>query len=153
IRNNLANELFIAQKTLQCCQSSLCQTTWNKTCRKPPPPPNMCTLPRLLPSCVVRSPETGTPTEVHLGGALRVASTFSEILQLEYANGFPLSDVGWGRITRDELSQVLRLHTTAFDLEQRTPSIAKAQGSILLRKILLALQGKNDNTPGTAPPN
>jgi 4-phytase / acid phosphatase len=151
-RHGLEYELAIAQKTLQCCQPRLCQTAWDKTCRRPPPPPNTCTLTNNVPSCVVAHPETGPATRVLLGGALRVASTFAELLLLEYANGFPQGAVGWGRITRAELSQVFRLHTMAFDLEQRTPYIAKRQGSMLLKKILLALQGTTDNKPGTAPP-
>jgi 4-phytase/acid phosphatase len=111
----------------------------------------MCTLINRLPSCVVSHPETGAPTEVLLGGALRTASTFAELLLLEYANGFPTGDVGWGRISREQMSRAFRLHTTAFDLEQRTPYIAKRQGSALLKKILFALEGKTDGTPGTAP--
>jgi len=90
--------------------------------------------------------------DVLLGGSLRVASTFAELLLLEYANGFPQSDVGWERISRDEMARVFRLHTTAFDLEQRTRYIAGRQGSALVKKILLALQSKTDGTPGTAPP-
>ena len=39
---------------------------------------------------------------------------------------------------------------SARRLEQRTESIAKLQGSMLLRKILLALQGTDDKMEGTA---
>jgi len=152
LTTSLEAELATAQKALQCCQSRLCDVT-RTACRRPPPSPNACTLTDRLPSCLVPHPESGTPTQVLLGGALRNASTFAELLLLEYANGLPQSDVGWGRITRDQMSQVFRLHTTAFDLEQRTPYIAKRQGSVLLKKILLALQGMTDNMPGTAPPS
>ena len=86
-----------------------------------------------------------------LGGSLQVASTFAELLLLEYANGFPTSEVGWGRVSRDEMTALFRIHTTAFDLEQRTPYIAKRQGSALVRKILFALEGTSDGRPGTAP--
>jgi 4-phytase/acid phosphatase len=51
------------------------------------------------------------------------------------------------------MARVFRLHTTAFDLEQRTRYIAKRQGSALVKKILLALQGQSDGTPGSAPPD
>jgi 4-phytase/acid phosphatase len=151
IVRGLENELATAQSTLQCCQQSLCQTAWSKTCRQHPPPPNTCTLTKTLPTCLVRHPESGTPTRVELGGALRVASTFAELLLLEYGNGFAPSDVGGGRITREQMTPVFRLHTTAFDLEQRTPYIAALQGSLLLRKILLALKNETDARAGTAP--
>jgi 4-phytase/acid phosphatase len=143
-------ELKLAQNTLQCCQD-LCRTTSIKTCLPPTTPPSTCTLTSRLMSCVVGQPEKA-PTQVHLGGALRVASTFAEILLLEYANGFPRSEVGWGRITREQMTSVFRLHTKAFDLEQRTPYIATLQGSMLMQKMLLALNDETDGKPGTAPP-
>jgi 4-phytase / acid phosphatase len=144
-------ELKLAQHTLQCCQKDLCRTTSIKTCLPPTTPPNTCTLTSHLQSCIVGQPEN-TPTQVHLGGALRVASTFAEILLLEYANGFPLFEVGWGRITREQMTAVFRVHTEAFRLEQRTPYVAKLQGSMLLRKMLLALKSESDGGTGTAPP-
>lgn len=145
-------ELNLAQHTLQCCpKEGLCRTTSIRTCLPPTTPPNTCTLTSHLQSCMVDQPKD-TPTQVHLGGALRVASTFAEILLLEYANGFPLFEVGWGRITREQMTAVFRVHTEAFRLEQRTPYVAKLQGSMLLRKMLLALKSESDGGTGTAPP-
>src|SRR5262249_47517861 len=151
------SELKSAQDTLQCCRASLCEETWTDTCRglPPPPPPRTCTLADRLPSCLVRHPPSGTATQVELGGALRIASTFAEILLLEYANRFPDKDVGWGRIKRAQMTPLFRLHTAAFDLEQRTPYIAATQGSALLRRIHLALKDEKDAAgggAGTAPP-
>lgn len=143
--------LDTAQRTLQCCQKSLCVSWWD-ACRLQPPPPADCTLVRDSTACLVRHPDRATPTKVQLGGSLRVASTFAELLLLEYANGFPASDVGFGRTRREEMLQMFRLHTGAFELEQRSPYIATLQGSRLLSKILLALQGKDDGKEGTAPP-
>jgi 4-phytase/acid phosphatase len=151
IETSLASELKTAQKALQCCQARLCAAT-EVACRLPAKSAKMCTLTERLSSCVVSHPETGPPKDVLLGGALRTASTFAELLLLEYANGFPLGDVGWGRISREQMSRVFRLHTTAFDLEQRTAYIAKRQGSALLEKILLALESRSDGALGTAPP-
>jgi 4-phytase/acid phosphatase len=152
IESSLAGELGIAQKTLQCCQSRLCFSAAN-SCRLPTPSAKMCTLNDRLATCVVPHPSTGKPTDVLLGGSLRVASTFAELLLLEYANGFAQKEVGWGRISRQEMARLFRLHTTAFDLEQRTSYIAKRQGSALVKKILFALEDKNDGQPGTAPPD
>jgi 4-phytase/acid phosphatase len=148
----LAPQLRTTQGTLLCCTGELCTTTWIKTCQLAPPAPNACTLIDSLPSCLVRSSEAGSP-RVLLGGALRIASTFTELLLLEYANGFPLSDVGFGRIGRRQLTDVTLVHTTAFGLEERTPYVAARQGSRLFNKILLALQGSSDGNEGTAPPD
>lgn len=150
IEASLASELSATQKALQCCQSGLCLSA-AMACRLPPSSIKMCRLTDKLPSCVVAHPATGQPTDVLLGGSLRVASTFAELLLLEYANGFATSEVGWGRISRQQMSRVFRIHTTAFDLEQRTSYIAKRQGSALVKKILLALEGKANGAPGTAP--
>lgn len=147
---SLVGELETAQEVLQCCQLVLCEVT-EKACRRAPAPAEFCKLTDRLPSCLVRHPESGPPTQVLLGGALRSASTFAELLLLEYGNGFPEEQVGWGRIRRDHMTGLFRLHTTAFDLEQRTPYIARRQGSMLLKKILLALENKTDDMPGTAP--
>jgi 4-phytase/acid phosphatase len=150
--DSLRNELALAQEKLQCCKPELCQKVWRETCaRTELPPPNTCTL-QNLPTCVVRSPKSGPATKIELGGALRIASSFAEILLLEYANGFQGAEYGWGRITRpEELTALFRLHTEAFGLEQRTSTIAAAQGSMLLRRILLALKDEDSNASGAVP--
>ncbi len=149
ITKALANELRTAQTTLRCCQRDLCSATSYK-CGGPLPA--TCALTGRLPTCPVRRPDPPiSPTEVQLGGALRVASTFAELLLLEYANNFGQNDVGWGRIPREQLTRVFRLHTSAFDLEQRAPYVAALQGSMLLRKIQLALKDETDGRSGTAP--
>ena len=94
VAKTLASELAIAQQALQCCQPRLCESAAT-LCRRPASPPNTCTLADRLPSCLVRREEHGVIGQVALGGALRVASTFAEIVLLEYANGFPANEVGW----------------------------------------------------------
>jgi 4-phytase/acid phosphatase len=150
VTRRLAPELAIAQQTLQCCTPRLCEAA-TAACRQPASSPNTCTLTERLPSCLVRRQEHHTVGQVALGGALRMASTFAEILLLEYANGFPANEVGWGRITREQMTQVFRLHTTGFELEQRTPYVAALQGSPLLGRMLAALTDEGGSAPGSAP--
>jgi 4-phytase/acid phosphatase len=145
-RWGLQEQIRTVQNTLQCCQQDLCAQL-GAHCGKL----DQCTLPG-LPSCLVPHPTCEDPTQILLSGKLRIASTFAEILLLEYANGFAPKDVGWGRIDRYNLFWVFRLHTLAFDLEQRTDYIAKLQGSALLAKIRRALKGETDGKEGTAPP-
>ena len=139
VTNSLGAERTIAQSSLKCCKQALCNNICGSSAAT-------CTLPG-LPTCL--APEAD---KLPLGGGLRIASTFAELLLLEYANGFPSKHVGWG-IARDQMIQTFRLHTAAFDLEQRTPYIAKLQGSRLLRKVVLALQGVYDQKEGSAPAN
>ena len=149
--DSLRNEFALAQRVLRCCRRQLCEKVW-QTCPQAASS-NTCTLSENLPTCVVSSPKSGPATSVHLGGALQIASTFAEILLLEYANGFQGDDFGWSRVTTpEELSALFRLHTAAFGLSERTPTIAAAQGSMLLRRILLALMDEASDASGAVPP-
>ena len=75
-----------------------------------------------------------------LPDALATASTLSENLLLEYSNGMKDSQLGWGRLTKDRLYQVLELHRVYADLTRRTQYLARVRGSNLLRHILASLQ-------------
>jgi 4-phytase/acid phosphatase len=73
---------------------------------------------------------------VNFDGSISVASTLAEIFILEYAENFPMKDVGWGRLTRDRISRISQLHTTDFDIKDRTLYLAEVQGSNLAQHIL-----------------
>ncbi len=75
-----------------------------------------------------------------LSGPFNTASTLSENLLLEYGNGFEGKDLGWGRLTETNLLKVLELHAVYADLMRRTPYLAKARGSVLMKRILQALE-------------
>lgn len=81
-----------------------------------------------LPICII--PGLGGEL-VKFDGSISVASTLAEIFILEYAENFPMKDVGWGRLTRDLISRISQLHTTDFDFKDRTPYLAQVQGSNL----------------------
>jgi 4-phytase/acid phosphatase len=72
-------------------------------------------------------------------GPLNVGSTASESLLLEYVEGMPMSDVGWGRVTRDEIERLLVLNTTKYKYVDWPPYIAKVAAGPLARTILEAL--------------
>ena len=72
---------------------------------------------------------------VDLHGPLNTASTLTEILLLEYAQGMPANDVGWGCVDGRKVRSLIDLHTAASDLTQRTPAVAALQASNLLRTI------------------
>jgi 4-phytase/acid phosphatase len=89
---------------------------------------------------------SATGKGVELAGPFAVGSTMSENLLLEYANNFQGRDLGWGRLDRETLLQVLRLHTTYADLVRRTPYIARRRGSNLLAHVLRSMQQAVDGT-------
>jgi 4-phytase/acid phosphatase len=85
------------------------------------------------------SPGTGD----HLAdakGPINTASTLSENLLLEYAEGMEVGNVGWGCVDGPKLRELMELHTAATDFTQRTPVVAKIQASNLLDHIDRALE-------------
>ena len=95
---------------------------------------------------------------VELNEPWSVASTLSENLLLEYADGMRGKDLGWGRLDAGSLLRVLELHMVSADLTRRTPSLARARGSNLLAHVLRSMEqaatGKAAvgalDTPGSA---
>jgi 4-phytase / acid phosphatase len=75
-----------------------------------------------------------------LRGPLRIGSTLSEDLQLEYVNGMEGKDLGWGRLDVNKLVEVMRLHTGYEDLTRQTSYVARVQGSNLLSHILRSME-------------
>jgi 4-phytase/acid phosphatase len=83
----------------------------------------------------------GTAT---MSGPLSLASTLSEDLLLEYAEGMSGQNLGWGRLTAANLLQVMSLHTAYAELMRRTPYLARTRGSNLLSYVLKALEQAAD---------
>ena len=84
-----------------------------------------------------------------LRGPVRIGSTLSEDLQLEYINGMEGKDLGWGRLDASKLLEVMRLHAAYADLARQTPYVARVQGSNLLSHILRTMEQAAQNGPVT----
>lgn len=77
--------------------------------------------------------------EISLSGPIAVGSTASEVFLLEYAQGMPR--VAWDlAATPKQINALLALHDLQFRLMQRTPYIAKRQGSALTQQVLETLR-------------
>lgn len=74
-----------------------------------------------------------------LEGPLDIASTASQTLLLEYLEGMPMKDVGWGRVTRDQIEQLLQFHPLKFKYSNRTDYVARHAATPLAREIAGAL--------------
>ena len=72
-------------------------------------------------------------------GPLKIGSSLSEALLLEYANGMEGKDLGWGRLTRAKLLEIMRIHGAYVDLARQTPYVARIQASNLLSHILRSM--------------
>ena len=80
------------------------------------------------------------PVEVHAGtydhtvsldGSLRIGMQIVDALMLEYTEGMPMKDVGWGRLTSAQLTQLITLHSLYFNLGDATFYPAQVQASNL----------------------
>ena len=128
------------QTVLDCCKPSLCSAFGHG---------ERCTLSDLPTALLPQSDGKG----IGLLGALAIASTTSELLLLEYADGKPAADVGWGRATTAQMLQTWRLHTEAYDLMQRTPYLARKMGSALLSRVAAAVTSARSDGLRTAGPS
>ncbi|WP_420236077.1 histidine-type phosphatase [Telmatobacter bradus] len=84
---------------------------------------------------------------VDLRGPLSLAATLSENFLLEYTEGFSGTKLGWGRLDRATLNQLIELHTANEDLTQRTASVARAQASNLLFHIAKSMEQGIEQKP------
>jgi 4-phytase/acid phosphatase len=95
------------------------------------------------PSCDLESEPTNLVERPHdrpdFAGAMDVASTASQSLLLEYLEGMPMSDVGWGRATRDDIERLLIFHPIKFKYSNRPPFIAMASAGPIASKIAESL--------------
>jgi 4-phytase/acid phosphatase len=80
--------------------------------------------------------------------AVALGADFAENLLLEYVEGMPMKDVGWGRVDRAKLDELMEMNTRYHDFMLRTPLWSKAAAAPLAEKIsaLLASQAKVDST-------
>lgn len=73
-------------------------------------------------------------------GPMRIAARSADTFILEYADGKPLSEVGWGRVDKQTLCELMQLHSLYFDLTQSSFYPAQLQGSNLAKHIGLTLE-------------
>jgi 4-phytase/acid phosphatase len=71
---------------------------------------------------------------------LATGSTLVEDLLLEYTNGKPMPEVGWGRVDRSALRRLIPLHVKAFNFLVSTPLATRIRGSNLMAHILDTLE-------------
>ncbi len=72
--------------------------------------------------------------------AVALGADFAETLLLEYAEGMPLRDVGWGRVDRAQLDELMEMNTRYHDFMLRTPMWSKAAAAPLAEKISATLR-------------
>lgn len=134
-----------------------------------PPAPALYPLPRILalqqvllgchgPDCVAdwRAKGKKLPTAKRSASHLKRAGKLAENLMLEYAQGMPMADVGWGRLDAAGLAALMPLHNAASHYARAYPAAARVRGSTLLAHIAATLAqaaGIRHALPALAPPS
>ncbi len=78
---------------------------------------------------------------------LSVLANMAETLRLGWSENLPFSQIAWGNITRaEQISAILPLLTTNYDLSNDVLYTAQKRASILLNAMLAAAEGR-DATP------
>ena len=85
---------------------------------------------------VVTAGNSASP--INLGGLNNVIYATDPFV-MEYADGMPDAEIGWGQLTAAAISQNFRLYNLALDLEYRTPYLARVQSSNLASHIVRSL--------------
>lgn len=78
---------------------------------------------RLLPSDGARA--------IELEGPIRATSGIAQVLLLQYLEGMPIGQVGWGRASAAALRRLGTLHAALFDIFTRPPYMAAHQAAPL----------------------
>jgi 4-phytase / acid phosphatase len=64
-----------------------------------------------------------------------LGADFAENLLLEYTQGMPMEQVGWGRVSRSDLNQLMEMNTRYHDFMLRTPYSTQVVASDLASRI------------------
>ena len=105
----------------------------------PPPTPPGITDPTTLPIPLDPSSTVLYSGNVVNSGGLQAIVNALDPFVMEYADGLPLTDVGWGQLSLDTLSQHTRLITLTQNLEMRTPYLSQVQSSNAAAHVLRSM--------------
>jgi 4-phytase/acid phosphatase len=106
--------------------------------------PVPATPPGLIDATALPIPLTANTTGLSTGGVINAEGVEYTLLAadpfvMEYTDGLPLSEVGWGQLSLDQLSQQTRIITLDFALET-SPYLNKVQSSNAAAHILASIQ-------------
>jgi len=116
---------------LDCCAVSLCDKA---------DPTKACTLSERPWAIKVKEAKGEKPASVEVVGPLKEAGTVVQVFLLQYANGFPAEQVGFGRTPKaDDIIRLSELRQMKYDVSVRVPYLAARDGSNILNQLLLAV--------------
>jgi 4-phytase/acid phosphatase len=101
----------------------------------------ICEEASLAPECDLgdiphRWEATGPNKRVDFEGPLAIGGTAGQSIMLQFMEGLPMAEVGWGRATEADILALSRIHAAEFDLLARTPYVANRAATPIMREIL-----------------
>jgi 4-phytase/acid phosphatase len=75
-----------------------------------------------------------------LTGPFKAAYEMADMFLLEYTEGMKAQDVGWGKVSKSDLHDLMALYQLYVDLTLRTPYLARVNASNLMSHILKSMQ-------------
>ena len=105
------------------------------------PSPQGKTDPTTIPIALTpnTSSQLTTGSVINIGG-LDVTQNAVDPFVMQYCDNFDMSDVAWGRLTEDQLSQETRIATLIANIELRTPYLNQVQSSNAASHVLRTMQ-------------
>lgn len=92
---------------------------------------------------IAATPSSLTPggdnRSMNLKGAIAITSGTAQVFLLQYAEGMPLDQVGWGRATRERIAEISRLHALLFDIYARPDYMARRIAGPMGKHVLAML--------------
>ncbi len=85
---------------------------------------------------------SGSDSSAMAGSVLPAVGGLAEDLLLEYGDDKPMSDVGWGRASAADITEVMALHERSFAMIRLNAYATAVRGAPMARVILAALAGK-----------
>jgi len=76
-----------------------------------------------------------SPRDTRTDNPVTLGADFAENFLLEYTEGLPMNQVGWGRIDREDLNDLMEMNTRYHDFMLRTPYGAQVAASDLAAHI------------------
>jgi 4-phytase / acid phosphatase len=87
-----------------------------------------------------------SPRDARTDGPVTLGADFAENFLLEYTEGLPMNQVGWGRINREDLNDLMEMNTRYHDFMLRTPYGAQVAASDLAAHIRDTILGTASGT-------
>ncbi|HEX4021512.1 MAG TPA: histidine-type phosphatase [Acidobacteriaceae bacterium] len=110
-------------------------------------------------NCDTRTPDfrtvmvkdgTASPRDARMESPVALGADFAENFLLEYTEGLPINQVGWGRVSRENLNDLMEMNTRYHDFMLRTPYATQVAASDLAAHIRDTIQSvaSGSNVPG-----